>query len=172
MTDFAAELTVPFFESMRMDLSADRARSRELVRHVRLRVGRVVGSDACAPSRHVSSDPTRSSDARLVHDAGALGAAFQKVNFLRDLSDDFETLGRSYFPGVHVDSFTEADKVRLLDDIDADLRVSASAIPALRRRVAPSGRARPWPAFARLAVRLRAAPADRLVRSACGCPTR
>src|ERR1019366_7353320 len=72
--------------------------------------------------------------------ARALGAAFQKVNFLRDLAADFRDLGRSYFPGVRVDAFTESEKNRLLDDIDADLRTSAAVIPKLpagsRRAVA------------------------------------
>ena len=40
--------------------------------------------------------------------ARSLGAAFQKVNFLRDLSDDYQDLGRSYFPGVNVGEFSDA----------------------------------------------------------------
>ena len=34
-----------------------------------------------------------------------LGAAFQKVNFLRDLKDDYEVLGRNYFPSVNFNEF-------------------------------------------------------------------
>jgi phytoene synthase len=93
--------------------------------------------------------------------ARALGAAFQKVNFLRDLSADFDTLGRSYFPGVSVESFTEDDKNRLLDDIDNDLRVSAVTAAQL-----PSGSSRAVALahglFAELSVRLRKTPADTL----------
>ena len=36
-----------------------------------------------------------------------LGAAFQKVNFLRDANSDFEGLGRTYFPGVNMHNFDE-----------------------------------------------------------------
>jgi phytoene/squalene synthetase len=106
---------------------------------------------------------------RLVAGARALGAAFQKVNFLRDLSADFETLGRSYFPGVSVGSFTEEDKVRLLDDIDNDLRTSAAVIPELpagsRRAVALA-----QGLFAELSVRLRRTPASQLIRARVRVP--
>ena len=101
--------------------------------------------------------------------ARALGAAFQKVNFLRDLAADFETLGRSYFPDVDVHTFDEATKNRLLDDIDADLAVSASVVPDLprssRRAVALA-----QSLFAELSTRLRATPADQLVRARVRVP--
>jgi phytoene synthase len=164
---FGAELTAPFFESMRMDLSKTEHDARSFERYV-YGSAEVVGLMCLRAFLH-DVEMTEDEDARLVHGARRLGAAFQKVNFLRDLSDDFETLGRSYFPGVRVDSFTETDKVRLLDDIDADLRVSAAAIPALpstsRRAVALA-----HGLFAELAVRLRATPADRLVRSRVRVP--
>jgi Phytoene/squalene synthetase len=46
------------------------------------------------------TDYTPDQKLTLVAGARALGAAFQKVNFLRDLAADFKKLGRSYFPGV------------------------------------------------------------------------
>ena len=111
----------------------------------------------------VQQNVTPDERVRFEHGARALGAAFQKVNFLRDLAADFETLGRSYFPGVSVDSFTEEDKIRLLDDIDDDLRLSATVIPDLpassRKAVALA-----QGLFAELSVRLRATPADELRR--------
>lgn len=164
---FGSELTVPFFESMRMDLCETEHDDESFERYV-YGSAEVVGL-MCLRAFLEGVEVTEQEDARLVHGARRLGAAFQKVNFLRDLSDDFETLGRSYFPGVHVDSFTEADKVRLLDDIDADLRVSASAIPSLpassRRAVALA-----QGLFAELSVRLRATPASQLVRSRVRVP--
>ena len=88
---------------------------------------------------------------------------------MRDLAADFEKLGRSYFPGVSVQSFTEEDKVRLLDDIDNDLRVSAAVIPELpkgsRRAVALA-----QGLFAELAVRLRRTPASQLMRTRVRVP--
>lgn len=50
--------------------------------------------------------------------AQSLGAAFQKVNFLRDVKDDTQTLERMYFPGCNFLNFSEADK----QDIEADIQ--------------------------------------------------
>ena len=50
----------------------------------------------------------------LKESAMKLGSAFQKVNFLRDLNEDYENLNRSYFPNINPNNFTEADKARVL----------------------------------------------------------
>jgi len=52
--------------------------------------------------------------------ARSLGAAFQKVNFLRDLKADYEGLGRVYFPGCDFRNFTAADKASIEADIQKD----------------------------------------------------
>ena len=52
--------------------------------------------------------------------ARSLGAAFQKVNFLRDLKADYEGLERVYFPGCDFRNFTAADKVSIETDIQKD----------------------------------------------------
>lgn len=52
--------------------------------------------------------------------AMALGSAFQKVNFLRDLKADFQQLDRSYFPQVDFNQFDEASKKRIIAEIEAD----------------------------------------------------
>src|SRR5690606_15629182 len=52
--------------------------------------------------------------------ARALGAAFQKVNFLRDLGDDFRQLQRVYFPGLDLERFDEQAKKTIEADIAAD----------------------------------------------------
>ena len=52
--------------------------------------------------------------------ARSLGAAFQKVNFLRDLRADFEGLDRVYFPGCNFNNFTEKDKLEIERDIQKD----------------------------------------------------
>ena len=49
-----------------------------------------------------------------------LGSAFQKVNFLRDLKDDFEVLSRSYFPNVDLGKLDATSKKVIIDDIEAD----------------------------------------------------
>jgi hypothetical protein len=87
----------------------------------------------CLQAFLVGVDVSPEQKARFVDGARKLGAAFQKVNFLRDLSADVDALGRSYFPGVDIATFTEADKQRLVADIDADLAVSAAIVPELPR---------------------------------------
>lgn len=52
--------------------------------------------------------------------ARSLGAAFQKVNFLRDVKADSEHLKRVYFPGVDFNRFTQEDKLSIEADIQND----------------------------------------------------
>jgi phytoene synthase len=54
---------------------------------------------------------------QLVPKARSLGSAFQKINFLRDIKSDYEDRGRTYFPQVNFDKFTEADKRFIEADI-------------------------------------------------------
>ena len=56
----------------------------------------------------------------LVPSARSLGAAFQKVNFLRDVKDDFQQLNRMYFPGVDFSNFTPRMKQEIEEDITKD----------------------------------------------------
>ena len=58
----------------------------------------------------------------LVPSARSLGAAFQKVNFLRDVKDDFQQLNRMYFPGVDFSNFTPRMKQEIEEDIANDFR--------------------------------------------------
>jgi phytoene/squalene synthetase len=164
-TGFGSELTAPFFESMRADLTETQHDQASFDRYV-YGSAEVVGL-MCL--RAFLLGETVTDLPRLETGARALGAAFQKVNFLRDLAADFETLGRSYFPGVTVESFSEAEKVRLLDDIDADLAVSAAVVPDLpassRRAVALA-----QSLFAELSARLRRTPAANLVRARVRVP--
>ncbi len=52
--------------------------------------------------------------------ARSLGAAFQKINFLRDMRSDFDDRGRVYFPGIDFSKFTEAEKDQIELDIKKD----------------------------------------------------
>jgi phytoene synthase len=51
-----------------------------------------------------------------------LGAAFQKVNFLRDLNADVVGLGRMYFPGIDFSNFNDRSKKRIEQEIFEDFR--------------------------------------------------
>ncbi|MCY7413079.1 MAG: squalene/phytoene synthase family protein [Salinibacterium sp.] len=164
---FGSELTAPFFASMRADLTAKEHDQESFEQYV-YGSAEVVGL-MCLCAFLDGQDVSAEKRARLEHGARALGAAFQKVNFLRDLAADFETLGRSYFPGIRVDSFTEDDKTRLLADIDADLKTSAQVVPDLpatsRRAVVLAQNL-----FAELSRRIRATPANQLVRARVRVP--
>ena len=65
---------------------------------------------------------------RLKDAAMALGSAFQKVNFMRDLKADYEGLSRSYFPNIDLDSFTEKDKLTIIEEIESDFKKGLEGI--------------------------------------------
>ena len=60
--------------------------------------------------------------------AQSLGAAFQKVNFLRDLKADYEQLNRTYFPEVDFSNFTASMKEQIEQDIAADFTAAYEGI--------------------------------------------
>lgn len=57
-----------------------------------------------------------------------LGAAFQKVNFLRDVKADNMDLGRTYFPDVDLNNFSHADKLKIENDIASDFQEALKGI--------------------------------------------
>jgi phytoene/squalene synthetase len=67
----------------------------------------------------------------LLPQARSLGAAFQKVNFLRDIRSDFEERGRTYFPGVDFNNFTEQVKLNIQANIQRDFDVAFAGIKRL-----------------------------------------
>ncbi len=60
--------------------------------------------------------------------AMALGSAFQKVNFLRDLKDDFQDLNRTYFPSVNFNQFDEKSKRAIINEIEQDFALALVGI--------------------------------------------
>ncbi|OOQ56646.1 phytoene/squalene synthase family protein [Mucilaginibacter pedocola] len=70
---------------------------------------------------------------RLREAAMKLGSAFQKVNFLRDLKADHISLGRTYFPGVNMSSFSDLDKKAIERDIEGEFRDALRGIKLLPR---------------------------------------
>lgn len=51
-----------------------------------------------------------------------LGSAFQKVNFLRDLKEDFEGLSRTYFPNTNLQALDEVSKAAIINEIEIDFK--------------------------------------------------
>lgn len=143
------DLIAPFFQSMRTDLAVT---SHDDSSHDTYVYGsaEVVGL-MCLQLFHNAGAPVPTApDPALVDGARRLGRAFQDVNFLRDLSDDSDALGRDYLrlgaPGRSRDD--------VLDGINRDLDAAAAVIPDLpadcRRAVTVA-----HDLFADLAVRLR-----------------
>jgi phytoene/squalene synthetase len=166
--DFGAELTAPFFASMRMDLSQTEHDAESFARYVH-GSAEVVGLMCLRV--FLTDGPTFAAGElrELEVGARALGAAFQKVNFLRDLATDAGSLGRSYFPGIDPAALTEQQKLALADEIDGDLMRAAGAIPLLprssRRAVALA-----HGLFAELSRRIRRTPASTLVTTRIRVP--
>lgn len=68
---------------------------------------------------------------RLKPYAQKLGAAFQKVNFLRDLKDDYQILGRTYFPNIDMEVFNNDVKAQVEQEIAKDFKEALVGIKML-----------------------------------------
>jgi phytoene/squalene synthetase len=158
----------PFFGSMRMDVEVARHTPESFQRYVD-GSAEVVGLMCLRAFLAAGPPPSPEEHARLEAGARRLGAAFQKVNFLRDLTADEQGLGRAYFPGVEPDGLDEPTKLRLLDDIDADLDAAAAVLPLLRPG-ARRGVALAHGLFAELSARLRRTPVQELRRTRVRVP--
>ena len=161
-TDLDRKHLEAFYHSMRMDLNKTRYDHKSFSTYV-YGSAEVIGLMCLQTFIH---DKEFSLEQRetLRKGAQALGAAFQKVNFLRDLASDFEQLGRSYFPLVNVTNFTEETKVALIEDINNDLAVSAKSIkliPKSARKAVVAAQL----LFTELNVKISATPAEELMRT-------
>lgn len=70
---------------------------------------------------------------KLVPFAERLGAAFQKINFLRDLKADYQEMGRTYFPHLDLNQFNDRTKKAIEEEIAEDFRVAYEGILQLPR---------------------------------------
>lgn len=154
----------PFFHSMRMDITKAKHTPKTFKEYV-YGSAEVVGL-MCLRAFISGRESGYSAHEMetLVSGALALGAAFQKINFLRDLAADFKELGRSYFPGVAVGSFTEEQKTFLVDDIAADLIVAGASIRLLPKDVRPAVSAAQF-LFQDLTAKIAATPASVLIKT-------
>lgn len=110
------ELYNTFLDSMAMDLT-DKEHDQGSYETYILGSAEVVGL-MCL---RVFCEGDEASYQRLKPAAMKLGSAFQKVNFLRDLKDDHQNLGRTYFPGIDVVEMNAETKALIEDDIQHDL---------------------------------------------------
>jgi len=166
-TGIDSRLTAPFFASMRRDLDPAPFDAAGIAEYI-YGSAEVVGL-MCLRSFLQKADRTDAELRILSAGARSLGAAFQKVNFLRDIAADRDDLGRNYFPGVNLLTMTDAEKNLLLDDMDADLDAAARSLPLLplgsRRAVATA-----HGLFASLSVKLRETPARALLSTRVRVP--
>lgn len=122
------ELIHAFFRSMEMDLhqkSHDNASFKEYI----LGSAEVVGLMCLRVFCHGNADLYE----YLKPHAMSLGAAFQKINFLRDLKADVVGLGRNYFPGIDIHQFNDQIKSAIETSIATDFQHALTGIRQLPR---------------------------------------
>lgn len=120
------ELVDTFLDSMEMDLH-QHFYSRSIYEKYILGSAEVVGL-MCL---RVFTDGNHALYEQLKFPAMKLGAAFQKVNFLRDVRTDSQELGRHYFPQVNLNNFSCEDKAAIEAEIASDFNDALSGIKAL-----------------------------------------
>lgn len=116
-----------FLNSMRLDLDKSVYLTDEEYRNYIYGSADVVG--LMSLKVFVKGDEDKYED--LKQDAMRLGSAFQKVNFLRDLKADLDTLERSYFPNTNLHDLSEEDKARLISEIKEDFDAGLRGIQRL-----------------------------------------
>lgn len=141
-----------FFRSMRMDLQRREHDAESFATYVQ-GSAEAVGLMCLA----VFAEGDHALEERLRPAARRLGAAYQKINFLRDLRDDRDALGRTYFP-----SFGPDGKQRVEADIAADLEAALGGIRALPRG-ARFGVYMTYVYYRALLRKIQLAPMDRLL---------
>ena len=153
-----AELYDTFLRSMEMDLSDSVHDQRSYETYI-LGSAEVVGL-MCL---RVFCEGDDALYHRLRPAAMKLGAAFQKVNFLRDLKDDHMNLGRTYFPGIDMRNLSAADKRAIEADIEADFEAALVGIRELPKG-ARLGVYVAYIYYLNLFRKLKALPFDRILR--------
>jgi phytoene synthase len=116
-----------FLRSMKMDLTKSKYSTYEEYKAYIYGSADVVG--LMCLKVFVNGDQEKYEE--LKESAMALGSAFQKVNFLRDIKQDFNDLERSYFPGVDLINLDERSKARIIEEIEYDFAKAYQGIVKL-----------------------------------------
>lgn len=161
-----ATQTRPFFASMEMDLDPRDLDPDEQEAYV-YGSAEVVGL-MCLQVFLAGRTPHADELEVMTASARALGAAFQNVNFLRDLADD-AARGRGYLPGEGETVVDEATKRLWVERVDSDVRIAKRGI-ALLPRDCRAGVAAACALFEELNRRIAATPADQLARRRISVP--
>ncbi len=124
--NISTELIETFLNSMEMDLKKVDYTPEKYEEYI-LGSAEVVGL-MCL---HVFTEGNMKLYHELEYFAMKLGAAFQKVNFLRDLKEDYQSLGRSYFPDVDLANFSKEEKQKIEKEIEEDFVLALCGIRKL-----------------------------------------
>lgn len=124
------ELIEAFLQSMEMDLTKTNYSPAEFKKYV-YGSAEVVGL-MCLQIFYANDRQTYQ---KLVLPAKKLGEAFQKINFLRDIKDDFLAKGRLYFPKIDFENFSQTQKKAIEQDIRADFQEALKGIKQLKKDV-------------------------------------
>ncbi len=122
--DIPRHLVDSFLKSMRMDLSKNIYATQAEYKEYIYGSADVVGLMCLRV--FVNGDDQKYEE--LKDAAMALGSAFQKINFLRDLRADYEDLNRTYFPNTNLLDLDEQSKVRIIKEIREDLKIGYAGI--------------------------------------------
>lgn len=121
------DLVTPFLKSMRMDLHKTEYLTKAEYEEYIFGSADVVGLMCLL----VFVEGDRKKYEELKYNAMKLGSAFQKVNFLRDLKHDCDTLGRIYFPNIDVNNLSVDCKRKLIEEIEDDFNQALIGIKML-----------------------------------------
>jgi phytoene/squalene synthetase len=119
-----------FFNSMEMDLT-DHDYTLELYNKYIYGSAEVIGLMCLRIFCHSNSKEFDSLKIYAQH----LGAAFQKINFLRDLKSDYQDRGRVYFPTINYSTFNNLEKKEIEKDIAIDFNKGFEGIKKLPNEV-------------------------------------
>jgi phytoene/squalene synthetase len=106
---------------------------------------------------------------RLKPYAMRLGAAFQKINFLRDIKADYETLGRAYFPELDLKNFDETTKRKIESEIAEDFQEAYKGILMLDKD-ARFGVYVAYTYYVRLFQKIKSLPSNRIMEERIRIP--
>lgn len=147
-----------FLKSMKLDLSRLEHKTKDETDEYIYGSAEVVG--LMCLKVFVNGDPELYDE--LKEPARKLGAAFQKVNFLRDLKNDTQDLKRQYFHNLSNRSFDETTKVEIIRDIENDFNFSIAGIKKLPGNSRP-GVVIAYTYYRRLLNKIKRTPAERLL---------
>lgn len=91
-----------------------------------------------------------------------LGSVFQKVNFIRDISADYNELKRVYFPQLNINEFNEEEKNKIEDDIEKEFSLALIGIKQLPKS-AKKGVFLAYSYYYSLFKKIKSTPADKIM---------